>query len=388
VKKTIGLTKDEVLKLVKENLPSSAKVAVDERDDFFGLDIEYQVGRFLTKAIQKMSYRDSVTEDEEKRILEKIRATKEKEIIGEAKKIGAELAEDIIKEFQLKDVFKEKYEDQNYIYKIKKRFSIKEGDITETFNLELFYNHQVSSLLPNLQLLWKKCVKGEMQHKNLEEIKEFLHGARERFKLLWFAQDQICWSIGSGPQNNDIWFLVLYNIFHFISLVKTLGDNLAWILKLYYDSTLRLKQIDLTKPAFKQILKEPIYNCIYGHKEYPTFEKLKEFRDVVQHRHFLHIVGVQASINGPTKVMIPIDPTAGSFTDILGEGRARIEPLATAEDEDSIAEYGLKENVLWLGPKGEMPFEDPIDFCGKFLGFISDVYECVCKEILKEAKAI
>jgi len=94
---------------------------------------------------------------------------------------------------------------------------------------------------------------------------------------------------------------------------------------------------------------------------------------------------VMLGFNGPEKVMVPIDPETGLLTDGL---RLKTEKLpmrkyAKAVSEESIAKYGLKQVVVWVGP-GKPPFEDPIDFCKKHIETISQMYENVCKRFLLE----
>lgn len=42
--------------------------------------------------------------------------------------------------------------------------------------------------------------------------------------------------------------------------------------------------------------------------------------------------------------------------------------------------------IVWVGPKDEMPFEDPISFCNRYIRFLSRVYDDVCQRILLEMK--
>lgn len=394
MKKSAGYTRNEILEIVKENAPKFIKVNVKEEEDHLELVLNYKDSVIRHSAIWKTSYREDLKETEEEEILKKVRSKTREKIVRDIKNLGEKIAFNIIQHFQLDDVFKQRYEDRNVRYKIRKEYSIEEQGITEVFPLDLFYNYKFKKLAPNLQLLWKKLWdnKGEAQQEKLNEILEYLHGARERFKLLLFAKDQIVESINSNPKNNDIWFLVVYNFFHFISLVKTLGDNLAWILRLNYngdqirDIKERPMNTDLTREVFKDFLedKEAIYDCIYRHKNYSEFEILKKFRNIVQHRHLLHIVGVKIGCKGPVKVMIPTDPESGLLADSLRTAPIKFKPLANVMDKKSIVEYGLKEVACWLGPQNEMFFEDPDDYCSKYVQFLLDVYEAVSKEILEE----
>jgi len=382
-----GLSRDELLNFVRENSPKIIDVDVEEKDEFFVLIIKYKDIRETHAAIHKIGYSDSIKNEEEKRVLEKIRFKTQEEAIKILKKFGEELADELIDKFRLDEDFKRKYEDTNVIYKVRKWYNIRDN---YRVNFELYYQERLEQMIPAFQLLWEVCAKEEVQHDNLKEMTEYLHGARERFKQILFALDRIKDVLAVGS-DNDVWFLVNYHLFYFISLVKSLGDNLAWILKYYCKINLNPLKIDLLRKSFQMCLKSNhrrLYSLIYENASYGDFDKLKEFRDIVLHRHALHVVPVQIGIRGEERlIMVPVDPESGVIADSL-KLRMRPEPpkLAEAYDKESIAKYGLKQMIVWVGPKEEMPFEDPIAFCDKYINFLFKVYGDVCQRILLEMK--
>lgn len=247
---------------------------------------------------------------------------------------------------------------------------------------------KVMGSIPSLRLMWEKFVTKKIQHEKREEIIEYLHGAIERFKQLLFAFDRLVDTLAQSASGTNTWFLVNFHVWNFISMIKSLGDNLAWILNYYCVMNLDPKKIDLSGTGFRDILKakkKRLFKTIFENPTYQNFEKLKGFRDIVQHRHALHVMRVQLGFGGPETVMIPIDPETGLLTDGLRQRteERRIRQYSKASSEESIAKYGLKQVVVWIGP-GSPPFEEPIDFCRKHITTMSQMYENVCKRILLE----
>ena len=391
MRKSAGLSKDELLSFVRGNLPDIIKVDVEEKEDYFVLILKYEDRIESFVAIHKIGYsEDGLTDEREKELLNKIRSDKQAEILKNTKEFCESLVDGLLSATQLEEVFKEKYRDKNVIYKVKKWYEIRLSEIgTLKTTLEAFYRRKSMELVPSFETIWEAFVKEEIQHEKMKEITEYLHGANERFKQILFAFDRIkdVLALGSG---NDVWLLVNYHLFYFISLVKSLGDNLAWILKYYCKIKLNPLKVDLLRKGFQGYMKSNnrvLYSLIYNNALYEDFANLKEFRDIVLHRHALHVVPVQIGINGEERIMVPVDPKSGVLTDSLKlTGKPESPHLAEAHDKESIAKYGLKQMIVWVGPKDEMPFEDPISFCNKYIRFLSEVYDDICQRILLEMK--
>lgn len=390
LRKSIGLSRDELLTLVKRILPDTIEVDVQEEEDYFVLVLKYDFRYESSIGIHKIRYNEeSLTREKEKAFLRKIRSGKQKEILKEIGDFFKSLADNLSSPTPLDKVFKEKYRDKNVIYKVKKWYRMKLGEKgTLKTNLEAFYHRKSKDIIPSFQMIWEAYIKEEIQHEKIKEITEYLHGANERFKHLIFAQNRIKDILSASPSGNDTWFLLNFYIYHFISTVKTLGDNLAWILSFYYKMNLNPHKTDLTTKGFQDQLKAKnkfLFNRIFQNKLYRNFKGLKDFRDIVQHRHALHIMRVQIGFGGPEKIMIPIDPESGLIVDSLrlASRKEFYVQYAEAGDKESMAKYGLKQSVVWIGP-GKEPFEDPIVFCKKHTEFLSQVYNDTYERMILE----
>jgi hypothetical protein len=106
--------------------------------------------------------------------------------------------------------------------------------------------------------------------------------------------------------SHHYWDLLRFTVF--ISLAKTIGDNLVWILKLYLSLNIKHINRDLTSNKFKEVLKDRFrffYNLLYSNNYFSEYEKLCELRD--QHRHIIRAMRV-VTISGENKILIPKDP--------------------------------------------------------------------------------
>jgi len=381
---TCGFSKKELLQIARNYAPTTVDVDIEEHDNFFVLVLSWQY-KLQSRGIATHKIR--VREDNEV-LLKKIRERTKEEIGQHIDDFLKSIINSIAKEPHFQELLEKKYEDTNLIYKIPKWCEIKHETGIERMNLEWFYMKRVMTSIPSLKLLWEKFATKKIRHKKEREIIEYLHGAIERFKQLLFAYDRLSDALSQSTSGTDMWFLVNFHVWNFISLIRSLGNNLAWILNFYCIMKLNPKTIDLSCVGFKDSLKAKkkwLFKTIFENPSFQNFQKLKDFRDIVQHRHALHVMRVMFGFDGPERVMIPIDPESGLVTDGLRQKSEKLQIRQYAEvgDDESIAKYGLKQVVVWLGP-GKPPFAEPIDFCTKHIETISQMYENVCKRILLE----
>ena len=243
-------------------------------------------------------------------------------------------------------------------------------------NLEAYYHKKASKVVPTFQKIWESFIRGHVTHGKSREIIDYLHGANERLKQLIFARDIIEEVLQKKPCGNDIWFITNFHIFHFISLAKSLGDNLAWLVSLYCNMNLDERKTDLTLKAFENNLKaanKRLHDFIYSTKNFPEFRRLKELRDIIHHRHALHVENVKLGFGGPEKVMIPLDPKSGLMIDGRRYRETILPKLAEASDKDSIVKYGLKALNVWTGPKAETPWRELLPFCEQIVTILREL---------------
>lgn len=382
--KTCVFSKEELLQIAKNYAQKAVDIDIEEREDFFVLVLGWF---YKLESREVVGYKVRV-EKENEVFLKKLREKTKEELHHHIDGFLQSIINDIAKEPHFQKLLKKKYEDTNMIYKVPKWCEIKHEFGVEITNLEWFYMKKVRELIPSLRLVWEGFVTKKFQHEKREEIIEYLHGAIERFKQLLFAYDRLDDTLAYKVTGTDTWFLVNFHLWNLISLIKSLGDNLAWIINFYCALKLNPKKIDLLGTGFQNSLganKKWLFKTIFETPSYQNYKKLKDFRDIVQHRHALHVMRVKLGFSGPEKVMVPVDPETGLMTDGLRQRaeEPRIRQFAEASSDESIAKYGLKQVVVWVGP-GKPPFEETIDFCKRHIESISQMYENACKRIFLE----
>lgn len=391
IKKTTGYTAEEMLKIAKRYCPKIITPNIEEKDDYFDMKLEISENKFLSTSILKSSYRSDIKPADEKRLLKKIKSETEEEIKNKIKKYGLELADFYIKEFELEEILKDRYEDKNVIYKVRRHNKISKH---ATATLEAFYYMSFQKLLPNYELLWNKIILEEIDHEHRDKVIEYIHGASERFKQLLFSRDRIKDIYEKYPSGNDSVFLINFHFYHFVSLVKTLGDNLTWILKFYYEMPVgdtNFMKVDLVKKGFRDWLEgknKLLHDSIYKHPKFSDFEKLKDYRDIIQHRHGIHISNVMIGLNGPEKIMVPKQPEFGvekSLRKNFDEGN--IKKYFGNDSKESIAKYGLKEMCIWIDPPEGMPWIEPTVFCDQYITFLTEIFNESFEHIIKDLES-
>jgi alpha-amylase/alpha-mannosidase (GH57 family) len=266
-------------------------------------------------------------------------------------------------------------------------FGPREPEVTDWRNLDRYYSILSKERIPNYDAFWRKLVLGQFLHKHNRELVEYMHGALERYKHALLARDITEQLLHKTTEpDNDIVFLVNFHFYYFITILKTLGDNLAWILNYFYSMGLEStpSSIDLTKTKFRHVLARKngsLLKIICQGPEYEQYRTLRDFRDIVVHKHALHVVPVQHGVNGPTKIMAPIDPARRVMVDDFERRRGTVR-IAHSQDKDSVAEYGLKTLVVSLVQAEELGYEDVSAFCDRHLKYLTDAYCQVIKQII------
>jgi len=82
--------------------------------------------------------------------------------------------------------------------------------------------------------------------------------------------------------------------------------------------------------------------------------------------------------------MIAVDPKSGLIIDGKRYMERLVPKRAEASDKESIAKYGLRKLDVWIGRADEMPWEDLLAFCQKFIVLMSELYSSTCERILLE----
>lgn len=228
---TKTIDKAEVLNYASTIVPDMLKVDVIQIDDTLSLRLSW-------KDYPATLYQDQIilmqTDDEYgqetynfawRQIKEKI-----KKCISE---FGKDECDNIINKFGLSDIYREQYRDKNIMYKVKHKYKRKLDGHVLTKNLSFYYYDQIKISLPSLYYLWILIVTHRFNHYNMEGITDMTYSIMEHLKQLYFTLDIIkdVLTCAKHYGNPDTFFTFYYHFTIFISLVKTIGDNLAWIFK-------------------------------------------------------------------------------------------------------------------------------------------------------------
>lgn len=274
-----------------------------------------------------------------------------------------------ISELGMEAYLRDKYEDKNVVYKVPRQYTTRQSaSTTYTTNLDLHYLERVRGLVPHFQPFWGFLVMNEGCHPKRTFLMEYAHGLMTRLGELAFSLDTILVLDGLRP-DNDIHFLTNYHLTQFISLVKSTGDNLAWLLTTFYDIKLAdEKKTDLLFESYREKVREKdahLHAKISGQPQLATYENLKLFRDIVQHRHALHVTHIKLVPSGEEHLYVPVSPSSGAF------GEFPFPVLAGASDKASMASVGMKQLVLKVGPPYTPGYERLEPFCQRHLDAIS-----------------
>lgn len=376
---TTGFTREEMIDFAKSVAPKGIRVDVVEDAACLSLEIDLDFGVGKSSSFIPKTIYSETTPYLEKKILESLRE-RTKDSIKQAVSRYCEHYFKMVAEYlELEDRLRREDE----IYCVGHSYTIQKGhNFSNKYNLDHFYDVKARQDISNYDAIWRKLALQQFQHKHSIELFEYMYGSLERYKHALFSQDILAELLAKVP-DNDIVFLVNFHFYYFITVLKALGDTLAWVLNYFYSLGLESapSDIDLTKTRFRDKLKtanEPLFKKICEGSLYEKYRLLRDFRDIVVHRHALHVIIVQVGKDGPKKIMVPIDPTTG----VMVNEAQRQPGLAIATNKESVAKLGLKEIAIYLGAVEQREYEDVVDFCNTHLKYISTAYTETIAEIL------
>lgn len=210
------------------------------------------------------------------------------------------------------------------------------------------------------------------------ELKNQLEMHNDRFIKYWIAKH-----FG----NPDTFFVFYYHLTYLISLIKTIADNVCWILNLYLKLKIDHFDLDLLNDRFKNVTKnnKQFHNILYSNNYYPDYEKLNEFRDIIQHRHVIRSMRVVSSISGENKILIPKNPEKVVANKIkTNKNDTKEDTYKIAEDIESLILYGLHEYFLIDDYTSVKDYVDPLKFCKIHVDGICNLVNSIFERIVDE----
>lgn len=388
-----GYSKDEILKIARELAGEMINVDIEEREKGMVLSVKLEWTEKLLPngwtsfGIFKINHAGETNQKFET----KIRDSQRKEIEQYVKKFAADLADSLIQKFNLEQYYKNKYTqtDTNVLYKVKRTYETKVVNFTYGQDFFLLKSQILRELLPAYEPTLSMLLHHVTKHDNEEELDEYMVAIAERLNQLLFAHKIISEIISTGETDPNIQFVFVFHLYHFISLVKTLGDNLAWILMLYLKLEFEdRKDIDVLSKRFRNALENAnsqLASLIYDDDaELSKFESLKEYRDIIQHRQKLHIHTKMIGNPPRRKIVIPANPES-----LVRGNKLRQNKLIQSRSRDinAILKDLPPSNIelrFYEAPSNELDDIDPLGFCKEKVDYILNVYERVFDRIYVE----
>jgi hypothetical protein len=393
-----GYSKDEILKIAEELASDMINVEVEEKEQFFRIKLKWAQPLSPTIERSHAIFKIKYTGEKNEQFETKIRDNQHKDIEQAIKGFGTDLINSLIQKLNLEQHYKNKYADTdtNVLYKVKKFYETKSGNANYERELFMYQAQKLRELIPAYEPLLGMILDKETQHENEEGMEEFMHAIADRFNQLLFAYDMISGILGTGETDPNVEFVFNFHLWHFISLVKSLGDNLAWMLKLYLKLEFEDRDIDLLRDHFRNTLKNAnsrMASLIYDDPQFSKFETLNEYRDILQHRHKIHTRKVMSGYPPKhTKIVIPANPESL----VRGKNVRRSKAIeSTRVKSDALINNRSEEyhdssndeptshiqvNRLEV-PSDERDSIDPLEFCKEKIDFISNVYKKVLDRI-------
>jgi hypothetical protein len=284
------------------------------------------------------------------------------------KKYGKDLCDSLMDKFKLKGVYGDELKDKNILYSVNEGYfvaiSMKGMGEDPIF---LYYFNKCKLLIAGFKDLWTLLAYRRMSHDNSEAIYEYTRATYERFKQLLFAHDRIIDILSKGRSDPNIQFIFSFHFSFFVTLIKTLGDNIAWLLNLYLKLDLPYRVNDYLDGTFREAIRKnhpKIASSLYSDEIYSRFKKLNEFRDVILHRHIVHIMTVTTA-DHRSRIMIPKNPE--NFVSERAKLLTKVNPYVSAST--SVAD----------------DFINPVVYCDEHLKMIIDMFSVVFQRILYES---
>ena len=380
--------KSEVSKFAKSVAPDIVRLKVIEKDNIVSLLLKW---KYFPRTIESSHLIcRSYNSDQElpETIANQIRSEVKKAILN----FGKQESDFLISKFGLSEVYEDAYKDKNVMYKVKRDHIRKIGRVNVEKNLSFYYFDEIKISLPHLYYFWILLLRKRFNHDNLGAIFDITHSIIERIKQLFFTynviQDTIKGAYHFG--NPDTAFVFFYHFGYFVSLVKTIGDNLAWLLKLYLRLNISYYDVDINADRFSFNLKSRLryYDIIYSNDYYEEFKKLTMLRDIFQHRHIIRDIRGLKITNGQNKIVIPKNPEQ-YISEILklkvnvssSQGPAA---KLISEDIDSAIRYGLHEYFVLSDNELLNDYEDPLILCRRHIDGISLLTDKIFNGITNE----
>jgi hypothetical protein len=381
------LRKSEINSVVKAMLPNIVRGKLEQKNNLLALNLKWK--NFPTTICQSNVlfhyFRKGIMEQEEYDLtIKRIKENAEEGITS----FGQKECDYLMEKFRLEDIYRNQFEDKNIMYKVKYSHERKIKHITLKKNLDFHYYDEIKVSLPNLYTLWILLVNENFSHKNFSEIMDITESLIMHIKQLYFTKDIIQNILQETKHfgNPDSFFVFYYHFTFFISLMKTIGDNLSWILKLYLQFKLKHINTELNSQKFKKALeKHKRYNTIVYLRDYtPQYCKIDEFRNVTQHRHIIRAMRVVLNSNLENKILIPNDPEVQISKSLkLFNRSSNKKHVKFAENKKSTILTGPHDYTI-ISPSDLNDYEDPVHFCDIHMNGVRELVEDSINRIVSE----
>jgi hypothetical protein len=382
------LRKATILNYVKSILPDIVRATIKTEENILSLNLKWKnFPRTIEQDIvllHHFSSKERLLQEEYELLFSRIKKNVKDALI----EFGKTDCDYLMDSFNLDTVYRNEFEDKNIMYKVQHDFKRKVGNGSVTRNLSFYYYDEIKLSLPSLYYFWILLIDRKFIHINFEQMMHMTDSLIVHLKQLFFTKDIIDNIIKETKHfgNPDSFFVFYYHFTNFVSLIKTIGDNLAWVLVLYLKLGLRHLQIDLTNPIFHKLItkNKHYYNTLYSNNYFDEYKKIDEFRNVIQHRHIIRAMRVLIKTTMENKILVPRDPEVQMSKALkISKRRPNKQHVMLAENRDSTIMYGAHDYTA-IAPSDVSDYVDPLQFCMNNINGISMLVENTFNRIVSE----
>src|SRR5581483_5257033 len=184
-----SLDRSELLAYAKRTSPEVLKVKVTERNNVISLRLSWNnlVKTIRTDHALLMNSKQKFDQVAYNAILDQTK-NRIKEAILE---FGKQECDNLINKFNLLESYKERFEDKNVMYKMRRDYARKINGTTVTKNLSFYYYDEIKVSIPHLYYFWTLMVQKKFRHANIDGMFDITNSIIEHIKQLFFTYDII-----------------------------------------------------------------------------------------------------------------------------------------------------------------------------------------------------
>jgi hypothetical protein len=376
------LSQENILAIARKYAPHVVDVSVSEKEGFTAIHLKWKDFHIIDDVSQVIVENNQLSNSDSSGV------TCEDELSDKIKSIitqfGKDECDSLMTAFGLNEFYNHQFEDKNVLYKVKYNHERIIGQVKRTRNIGFHYYDQVKISIPFFSYFWNNLLLKNITHKNANGLFDLSLSVCKKFEQVFFNYDMISDIIKNSKNiENPATFFGFYNHFtQFVSTVKTIGDNLAWILKIYLDLDIHYKQLDLSKSKFQAKITNP-FNELFALGYMKHLDKLGNLRDIIQHRTMIRTMRAIIIETGEKKIVVPKDPETLFDESVRVNSTSETDNLTELLDDPmGIILNGYYETVTLPTYNYLKQYDDVLVFCERHLNGIIEMTNFLFKKLI------